>query len=49
MSLRGLTNECILDLARVWRLAVRGLSLYKRGLNLYENRPFFRREVDIVS
>ena len=31
MSLRELTNECILDLARVWRLAWHGLSLYKRG------------------
>ena len=32
MSLRELTDECILDLARVWRWAWLGLSLYKRGL-----------------
>ena len=32
MSLSELTNECILDLARVWRLAWHGLSLYTRGI-----------------
>ena len=40
MSLMELTNECILDLARVWRLAWQGLSLYKRGLsNRYTGPP----------
>jgi hypothetical protein len=34
MSLRELTNECIFDLARVWRWAWHGLSLYKRGLTV---------------
>ena len=32
MSLRELTNEAIFGSAYVWRLALRGLSLYKRGL-----------------
>ena len=32
MSLRELSNECILDFARVWRLAWHGLSPYTRVL-----------------
>jgi len=45
MSLRELTNECISDLARVWRLAWHGLSLYTRDAGLCCGSRLRMREV----
>ena len=39
MSLRELMNECIFDLAREWRLAWHGLSLYTQAVLHHESIP----------